>query len=297
MSRNSHNGADKEVKMIKYLRVKLPILVTILAASLLSSTPAYGQATVVILNDQDAAGVGFNDTTPVAPIGGKPGTTLGEQRLNAFQFAANIWGATLNSGPTITVRASWEALSCTATTGTLGSASTVTLERNFSNAPFVQTWYSAALGNALAGFDLRPTNPEIRARFNINLGTPGCLQNRTWYLGFDGNEGTGIDLVSVILHELAHGLVRKESTTIETGTDQCIKDIHDTDDLSEFVDLATLEFIGVALPIPPFVGLADDLRQPVMRRSELPQRLIGQFGMLLDERALFRSQAAGFRNQ
>ena len=77
--------------------------------------------------------------------------------------------------------------------------------------------------------------------------------------------------------------MRKESATIGTWTDQCIKDIHDTDDLSEFFDLATLEFIGVALPIPPFVGLADYLRQPVMRRSELPQRLITHFGMLLDE--------------
>ena len=28
----------------------------------------------------DPAGVGYNDTTPVAPVGGNPGTTRGEQR-------------------------------------------------------------------------------------------------------------------------------------------------------------------------------------------------------------------------
>src|SRR5688572_32725352 len=78
------------------------------------ASSAFGQATIVIQNN-DAANVGFNDPTPVAPVGGNPGTTLGQQRLNAFQFAANIWGATLVSNSTITVRASWEALSCTET--------------------------------------------------------------------------------------------------------------------------------------------------------------------------------------
>ena len=67
------------------------------------SSSAFGAATIVIQNN-DAAGVGFNDPTPVAPIGGNPGTTLGQQRLNAFQFAANIWGATLNSSSPITVK-------------------------------------------------------------------------------------------------------------------------------------------------------------------------------------------------
>ena len=45
----------------------------------------------------DPAGVGFNDATVVAPVGGNPGITLGQQRLNAFQAAANKWGATLTS--------------------------------------------------------------------------------------------------------------------------------------------------------------------------------------------------------
>ena len=40
-------------------------------------------ATITIVNG-DPAGVGFNDATVVAPIGGNAGTTLGQQRLNAF---------------------------------------------------------------------------------------------------------------------------------------------------------------------------------------------------------------------
>lgn len=70
-------------------RLSLALLTSLVVLSLSSS--AFGAATIVIQNG-DAAGVGFNDTTAVAPIGGNTGTTLGQQRLNAFQFAANIWG-------------------------------------------------------------------------------------------------------------------------------------------------------------------------------------------------------------
>src|SRR6185436_6285672 len=100
-------------------KLSLASLTTVVFFSLAPS--AFGAATIVIQNN-DAAGVGFNDPTPVAPVGGNPGTTLGQQRLNAFQFAANIWGATLNSNATITVKADWVSLSCTQTTAVLGSA-------------------------------------------------------------------------------------------------------------------------------------------------------------------------------
>src|SRR6185436_20415974 len=77
----------------------------------------------VIIENADPANVGFNDHNPVSPVGGNTGTTLGQQRLNALQHAASIWGATLNSVPTITIRATWQAIPCSATSGTLASAS------------------------------------------------------------------------------------------------------------------------------------------------------------------------------
>jgi len=79
------------------------------AAILTFPAVSQGAATIVILN-ANAAGVGFNDPTPAAPVGGNPGTTRGQQRLNAFQAAANIWGATLNSTVTIVVQATLEPL-------------------------------------------------------------------------------------------------------------------------------------------------------------------------------------------
>ncbi len=180
------------------------------------SSSALGAATIVIQNG-DPAGVGFNDTTVVAPVGGNPGTTLGQQRLNAFQFAANIWGATLNSSSTITVRATWEPLSCTSTSAVLGSAGAEGIWRDFSGATFPGTWYSSALANALTGVDLQTSTHEINARFNINLGTPGCGESFPFYLGLDNNHGSGTDLVTVLLHEFSHGLGFQTFTNSSTG--------------------------------------------------------------------------------
>src|SRR5688572_3526675 len=123
------------------LFAKLPALVLTLVVGAMASSTAYGTITIVIEN-ADAAGVGFNDATAVSPVGGNPGTTIGQQRLNAFQRAADIWGATLPNGPTITVRASWDnTLTCSANSGTLGSAGSLSLFRNFPNAPFINTWF------------------------------------------------------------------------------------------------------------------------------------------------------------
>lgn len=191
-------------------------LLTSLVVLLLSSS-TFGAATIVIQNN-DAAGVGFNDPTAVAPVGGNPGTTLGQQRLNAFQYAANIWGAILTSNSTITVRASWSALSCTSNTAVLGSAGAATISANFPNAPFSDTWYSAALANSLRGSDPNTATPEINANFNVNLGNPGCFDGTHFYLGLDNNHGSDIDLVTVLLHEFSHGFGYQSFTNADTGT-------------------------------------------------------------------------------
>jgi hypothetical protein len=189
------------------------VLVVLTAAS----RDAFGAATIVILNN-DSANTGFNDPTPVSPVGNNTGTTLGQQRLNAFQFAANIWGATLNSNITITIRASWAALSCTSTTAVLGSSGAVSVFRNFPNAPNADTFYSAALANALSGTDLNPNAPEISAQFNSNLGNTGCLDGTHFYLGLDNKHGSDVDLVSVLIHEFAHGFGFQTFTDASTGT-------------------------------------------------------------------------------
>lgn len=196
---------------------KIVMLFLTAAIALFAFTVAFGQATITIQN-ADAAGVGFNDGTAAAPIGGNSGTTVGQQRLIAFQTAANIWGATLTSGPTIVIHANWAALSCTPNAGTLGAAGNAgNIWRDFSGA-VPGFWYGNALANAISGTDRNGASAEINATFNVNLGTPGCLETSHWYYGLDNNHGTtGVDLVSVLLHEFAHGLGFQTFTSISTG--------------------------------------------------------------------------------
>jgi PA domain-containing protein len=202
------------------------VLLLLLSASLLAAGPVFAGATITIVNG-NAPGVGFNDPTPVAPVGGNSGTTLGQQRLNAFQFAANVWGSTLDSNVEIQILATFEPLSCTATSAVLGSAGTRFIWTNFPGispfpgAEFDDTWYHQALANKRAGFQLNTDtdHADIRARFNSNLGNVGCLTGIGWYLGFDDSHGTQIDLVTVLEHEFAHGLGFAQFASVTTGSE------------------------------------------------------------------------------
>src|SRR5450755_3200168 len=114
-----------------FSRMRLAVL---LAVGALVSPAAFAAATITIVNN-DPAGVGFNDATITAPIGGNSGVTLGAQRLIAFQAAANKWGATITSAITIRIGAQWTALTCTATSAVLGSAGATEVFKDFVGAP------------------------------------------------------------------------------------------------------------------------------------------------------------------
>lgn len=193
-------------------------LAAALAFTLAGLGAAQAAATITIVN-QNAPGEGFNDPTPVTPVGGNRGRTLGEQRLIAFQHAANIWGRTLDSTVPIRIGAAFVPLACTATGAVLGSAGAYEIWTDFPNAPRANTWYPAALASKLARTDLTaPTDPHIIARFNSRLGLfPDCLPGSGFYLGLDRRAGEQIDLVTVLLHEMAHGLGFQTFTDDETG--------------------------------------------------------------------------------
>jgi PA domain/Thrombospondin type 3 repeat len=180
---------------------------TLLLAAALGVAPAtaFANAQIVIVNN-DGPDEGFNDPTPATPIGGNPGTTIGAQRLYAFQAAADIWGELLDSPVPIFIDAVFDPLSCTATSAVLGSAGPNTVFSDFVGAALPQTWYVGALANRITGEDLDPTSSDLTARFNVNLGQPNCLAGGGWYLGVDNNHGPQIDLVTVLLHEFGHGL-------------------------------------------------------------------------------------------
>ncbi len=164
----------------------------------------------ILINILDGPGVGFNDATPAAPIGGNTGTTVGAQRLNAFSHAASIWSSSLESSVQLVIDASWPALSCSPTSAVLGSAGAISIVANSPSLPFQNTWYHVALANHLAGADFVAGESDLEAQFNRNLGQTGCLDGFFFYLGLDNNHGSDIDLVTVLLHEFSHGEITEK---------------------------------------------------------------------------------------
>ncbi len=177
---------------------------TILTCALAGLAPAH--AASFSFTYLDGANEGFNDQAPYAPTGGNNATTLGQARRNAFEYAAGLAGAALTSAVTIRVQASMDSLGGSANSAVLGSAGPWSAYRDFSGAPVANTWYAVALANKLAGIDLDTPHADIEAQFNSDVDNGAVLGATNWYYGLDGNPGGHIDFVSVVLHELVHGL-------------------------------------------------------------------------------------------
>ena len=167
--------------------------------------PGFTQAaaTITIIN-ADSAGEGFNDSTAFTAQGGNFATTLGQARLNAFQYAANLIAMHIESSIEIRVSAQMNPLGGNNPI-TLGSASPYVVTRDFANAPQASTWYSIAVAEKLAGTELN-SGVDISATFNSDVDRNDTMAGRTFYYGFDLNPGTDTDFVAVVLHELIHGL-------------------------------------------------------------------------------------------
>jgi hypothetical protein len=186
-------------------------------------------ATFTIVN-LDGAGEGFNDPSPRAPIDGNGGTTLGQQRLNAFAKAAEYWGIRMASAVQIRVQAKMNPLTCSLTSAILGMAGAVSLAEDFPGAIFANTWYHIALANRLAGSDLAPAANDIDATFNSAVDDdPLCLVGADWYYGFAEAPLGTLSFIHTVQHELAHGLGFQSFVNTATGARlQGLNDIYMT---------------------------------------------------------------------
>ena len=118
----------------------------------------------------------------------------------AFQYAVDIWSTILVSDVPIRVDASFQALP----PNVLGSAGPTFIFSDFDESVEPDTWYISALADAIAGEDLAETidsvadAPDLRARFSSTF---------DWYYGTDLNVPSDqYDFVTIVLHELGHGL-------------------------------------------------------------------------------------------
>lgn len=115
----------------------------------------------------------------------------------AINGAVDVWAQNFTSKVPIKLRVLWERQS---NSGILASAAPGKFHSNFKNIPDSDLWYASALADAIAGEDIEPTTPEITIRINSTNGP-------MLYLGTDGKcPSNKYDLMSMILHEMAHGL-------------------------------------------------------------------------------------------
>lgn len=156
--------------------------------------PSVAQAVPFVISYQDADGEGFFD--PVR----------GPERRAAFEFAVARWETVLDGTVPITITAAMPSGGGGSGAGAfLASAGAVSIHRNFGGLP--DTWYGAALGSQIAGRDLNgPDNAEITIFFNADIDNPDVLGSVSWYYGTDAAPGFDIDMVTVALHEIGHGL-------------------------------------------------------------------------------------------
>ncbi len=114
------------------------------------------------------------------------------QAQAAFQAAVNVWASLLSSSQQIRISATFKPLS-----GSLLGYAGPNYFQALSDG--TNYWfYPDALADALTSSDLSPGLSDINATFNSSF---------SFYFGTDGNcPSNQIDFMSVVLHELGHGL-------------------------------------------------------------------------------------------
>lgn len=125
----------------------------------------------------------------------------------AFQYAIDIWQSKLSSPVTIRVNANWTPLAA----GVLGSAGASAYYNRIDGGTKSDVSYPVALAEKIAGQNLNGDAADINANFSSTF---------TWYYGLDGKTPANqYDLVTVVLHELGHGLgfIAGANYTASTG--------------------------------------------------------------------------------
>ena len=131
----------------------------------------------------------------------------------AFQYAVDIWSTILVSDVPIIVDANFQPLR----PGVLGSAGTRNLFANFDDSVTPDKWYVSALADAIAGRDLNAEIDSLEGFPDIGTNFSSVFN---WYYGTDLNPAADqYDFVSVVLHELGHGLGFSGFANVDDSTD------------------------------------------------------------------------------
>jgi len=127
------------------------------------------------------------------------GESWPQEALDAFEYAMRIWETYLQSSVPVRIEATWRDLD----ENVLGNAGPTLIAQVPPPVGQSDTWYAVAQASAMSGVDIIGTNAtqDFDIRMNIN-----CEFNN-WYFGTDANTPANrIDFVSVVLHEIGHGI-------------------------------------------------------------------------------------------
>jgi len=118
----------------------------------------------------------------------------------AFQYAADIWASLISSPVVIRVQVGFRVFTDDDDDFFGQNSGYITVHSTtFNNQPIPNTFYPFALDEKLHGSNLNyPEDGDIGISLNESI---------DWYFGTDGNPASNqIDFVTVVLHELCHGL-------------------------------------------------------------------------------------------
>ncbi|WP_372904534.1 T9SS type A sorting domain-containing protein [Rhodohalobacter sp.] len=128
----------------------------------------------------------------------------------AFEYAMGIWETYLQSEIPIRINASW----IERDGNVLGSAGPTLVARPSNGEE--DTWYTIAQASAMSGVD-QLANNDFGEEHDININMNCNFDD--WYFGTDANTPTGlIDFVTVVIHEIGHGIGFIGSMNAENGT-------------------------------------------------------------------------------
>lgn len=168
------------------------LFVTMAAMAVCSSFsgPALAQAPTAV-----PATITVNYLPPGAVVAADTCYAWSAEARAAFDRAASLWAAKLQSSVPITIDACWTYMDA----GMLGRAGSLGHSKKLTHPPYRYTYYPSALANAINGYDGNTANSEIYAAFNAAV--------PNWYFGTDGIvPGDRYDFVTAVMHELGHGL-------------------------------------------------------------------------------------------
>lgn len=134
----------------------------------------------------------------------------------AFEYAMDVWSSFIQSDVPIRIQANWLQME---SENTLASAGPTFIYQIDAGEP--DTWYSIALASALTGIDLVELNDQTDYDIIVNVNA----RFTNWH--YDPTtppSGNKFDFVTVIMHEIGHGLgfsgsMRTTSTMAEWGYD------------------------------------------------------------------------------